>query len=40
MEKQLLSARGFKRAGRHSGCSRVLHMHGVEVRKKRSRGFK
>jgi hypothetical protein len=37
-EKQVLSARGFKRVGRHSECA--INIDGVEVREKRPRGFK
>jgi hypothetical protein len=36
-EKQVLSARRFKRVGRHS---EICHINGMEVRKKRPRGFK
>jgi hypothetical protein len=36
-EKQVLSARGFKRVGSHS---KIRHINGTEVRKKRPRGFK
>jgi hypothetical protein len=35
-EKQVPSARGFKRVGMHSGH----HINGIEVHKKRPRGFK
>ena len=38
-EKQALSARGFKRVGRHSEYA-ICYMNGMEVRKKRPRGFK
>jgi hypothetical protein len=37
-EKQVRSARGFKRAGRHSEYAIIIN--GMEVRKKRHRGFK
>jgi hypothetical protein len=36
-EKQVLSARGVQ-AGRNA--IRIRHIHGMEVRKKRPRGFK
>ena len=36
-EKQVLSARGFKRVGRHF---RIRYINGMEARKKRPRGFK
>ena len=35
-EKQVLSARGFKRVGRKA--IRIRHINGMEVRKKRPRG--
>jgi hypothetical protein len=35
-EKQVLSARGFKRVGRHSEYA----INGMKVRKKRPRGFR
>ena len=35
--KQALSARGFKRVGRHS---ELCYINGMEVRKKRPSGFK
>jgi hypothetical protein len=37
-EKQVLSARGFKRAGRKA--IRIRYINGMEVRKKRPRGFR
>ena len=37
-EKQVLSARGFKRVGRKT--LRIHHINGMEVRKKRPRGLK
>ena len=36
-EKQVLSARGVQGGGK---AVRILHIHGVEVRRKRPRGFR